>query len=162
VLQKKKRQRGNKKNPNSPSISQRGILVKIKSISSGIELIKTHTINSNDSGDKDPTNKNLEKTHVVHTSIKRKRETQKMGLEILEIEESPRAMDVDEVIEEPNWSKQTLMETREIVEASVTQYPKIFEEESITLHHTAYHKTSEKFLIEKVNMKNKKVSEKWK
>jgi hypothetical protein len=33
--------------------------------------------------------KNIEKSHVVHTSTKRKRETQKMRLEIPEIEESP-------------------------------------------------------------------------
>jgi len=54
------------------------------------------------------------------------------------------------------------LENQEIVEALVTQEPKIFEEESVTLHHTAYHKSSKKLLIEKVNMKNKKVSEKWK
>jgi hypothetical protein len=44
----------------------------------------------------------MEKYHVVHTSTKIKRETQKMGLKILEIEESPQAMNVDEVLEEPN------------------------------------------------------------
>jgi hypothetical protein len=31
----------------------------------------------------------LEKYHVVYTHVKRKRETQKMGLEIPEIQESP-------------------------------------------------------------------------
>jgi len=41
-------------------------------------------------------------------------------------------MDVDEVIEESKWSEKTLLETREIVEALVTQEPKIFEEEYIT------------------------------
>ena len=47
----------------------------------------------------------------------------KWDKEILEIEESPQAMDVDEVIEEPSWSKKRLLETREIVEALVTQEP---------------------------------------
>jgi hypothetical protein len=47
----------------------------------------------------------ITKSHVAHTSIKTKRETKKMGLDVLEIEESPRAMEVDEVIEEPIWSK---------------------------------------------------------
>jgi hypothetical protein len=71
-------------------------------------------------------------------------------------------MDVDEVIEEPNCSEKILLETREIVEALVTQELEIFEEEFFTLHHVAYLKNSKKLLIEKVNMKNKKVSEKWK
>jgi hypothetical protein len=54
------------------------------------------------------------------------------------------------------------METREIVEDLASQEPKIFEEEFVTLHHVTYHKNSKKLLIEKVNMKNKKVVEKWK
>jgi len=37
----------------------------------------------------------------------------------------------------------------------------IFEEESITLHHVSYNKESKKLLIEKLNLKNKKVVEKW-
>jgi hypothetical protein len=39
--------------------------------------------------------------------------------------------------------------------------PLIFEEESITLHHVAFNKESKKLLIEKINLKNKKVVEKW-
>jgi uncharacterized membrane protein len=70
-------------------------------------------------------------------------------------------MDVDNVLEEPNWSEQRLVETQEIAEALVTQESKMFEEESITLHHATYHKSSNKLLIVKVNMKNKKVFEKW-
>ena len=66
-------------------------------------------------------------------------------------------MEVDEVIEEPSWTEQTLMETREIVEDLTSQEPKIFEQEYFTLHHVTYHKNSNKLLIEKVNMKNKKV-----
>jgi hypothetical protein len=38
----------------------------------------------------------------------------------------------------------------------------VFEEESITLHHATYNKNSKKLFIEKVNLKNKKISEKWK
>jgi hypothetical protein len=71
-------------------------------------------------------------------------------------------MDVDKVIEEPNRSKKILVETREIVDALVTQESKILEEEYDTLHHTTYDTNSRKLLIEKFNMKNKKVSEKWK
>jgi hypothetical protein len=59
----------------------------------------------------------LEKYHVVHTSIKIKRETKKTRLDVLEIEERPQAIKVYEVIQEPSWSKKILMETREIVEA---------------------------------------------
>jgi hypothetical protein len=55
-----------------------------------------------------------------------------------------------------------MIETRVIAEELASQEPKIFEEESVTLHHMTYHKNSKKLLIEKVNLKNKKVSEKWK
>ena len=64
---------------------------------------KTYVGNSNDGNDKDPMKKNLEKSHVVHTYVKRKRETQKRGLEIPEIQEISLTMVVDEVIEEPSW-----------------------------------------------------------
>ena len=73
---------------------------------------KTLVGNSDGGDDQDPTKKNLEKSHVVHTSAKRKRVTEKMGLEILETQESPLAMDVDEIIEEPSWSEQRLLETK--------------------------------------------------
>jgi hypothetical protein len=55
-----------------------------------------------------------------------------------------------------------LLETREIVDAIMTQDPKIFEEESVTLHHMAYNRETKKLLLEKVNTKNKKSSERWK
>jgi hypothetical protein len=116
------------KNSNSTSVSQRSTLAKTKPRSSGLETWKTLVENSDDGGDKDPMNKNLETSHVVHTSVNRKRETRKMGLEIPKIEESPGAMDVVEVIDEPSWSEKQLLETREIVEALVTQEPNIFEE----------------------------------
>jgi len=53
-------------------------------MSSGLETRKNIFVNSNDGGDKDPTNKNIEISHVVHTSAKRKREIKKKGLEIPE------------------------------------------------------------------------------
>jgi hypothetical protein len=43
----------------------------------------------------------------------------------------------------------------------VTQEPTIFKEDSVTLHHTTDNRNSKKMLIQKVNMKNKKVFEKW-
>jgi hypothetical protein len=46
------------------------------------------------------------------------------------------------VIEEPSWSEQRLIETRVIAKELDSQEPKIFEEESVMLHHVAYHKIS--------------------
>jgi hypothetical protein len=40
-------------------------------------------------------------------------------------------------------------------DAMITQDPEIFEEESITLCHTAYNYETKKLLLEKVNTKNK-------
>jgi hypothetical protein len=71
-------------------------------------------------------------------------------------------MDMDELIEEPRWSAQILLETREIANAMITQNPKIFEEESGTLNHATYNRETKKLIIEKVNTKNKKSSERWK
>jgi hypothetical protein len=51
------------------------------------------------------------------------------------------------------------LETWGIVEDVLTQEPKIFEEEYVTLHHRTYHKNSKKLLIEKVNMKIRKCLE---
>jgi hypothetical protein len=67
--------------------------------------------NSDDGDDKDPLKTNLEKSYVVHTFAKRKRDTKKTRLEIPEIQESPQVIDVDEIIEEPSWSEQRLLET---------------------------------------------------
>jgi hypothetical protein len=39
--------------------------------------------------------------------------------------------------------------------------PIVFEEESVTLHRAAFNQNSKKLQIEKVNLKNKKVAEKW-
>jgi hypothetical protein len=54
------------------------------------------------------------------------------------------------------------LETREIVESLITMEPEIFEEEFGTLHHATYNCDSKKLLLEKVNIKNKKLPERWK
>jgi hypothetical protein len=149
-------------NPNSPTTSQRSTPSRTKNKTSGMETRKTSVGGSDDGGDKDPPRKNLEKSHITYTPVKRKRNTSSTGLSIPEVQESPRAMDMDELIEEPSWSAQRLLETREIVDAMITQDPKIFEEESVTLHHVAYNRETKKLLLEKVNTKNKRSSERWK
>jgi len=55
-----------------------------------------------------------------------------------------------------------MIETRVIVEQMASQETNIFEEEYVTLHHTTYHNNAKKKFIEKVNLKNKRVSEKLK
>jgi hypothetical protein len=67
-----------------------------------LEIRKTLVRSLNDGGDKDPREKNLEKTHTVYTFAKRKRDTQKMEIQIPETQESLGEMDVDEIIREPN------------------------------------------------------------
>jgi len=42
-----------------------------------------------DGGDKESTKKTMETSHIFHTSTKRKREIQKEGQELPDIEESP-------------------------------------------------------------------------
>ena len=71
-------------------------------------------------------------------------------------------MEIEEFIEELSWSAQILLETREIVNAIITQDPKIFEEESITLHQVAYNHETKKLLLENMNTKNKTSSERQK
>jgi len=70
-------------------------------------------------------------------------------------------MDVHDLIEEPSLSEKIMRETKEITKSLTTQGLEIFEEESVTLHHMAYNRSSKKLLIEKVNTKNKKLFEKW-
>jgi hypothetical protein len=94
----KKGKRSKNKNPNSPSVSQRSTPAKTKARSGILETRKTPIGNLNDGNGKDSTKKKIEETHVVPTSAERKRETRKIRLKIPEIEESPCAMDVDEVI----------------------------------------------------------------
>jgi hypothetical protein len=46
------------------------------------------TLRSDDGGDKDPPRKNLEKSHIVYTFVKRKRNTPTTGLSIPETQET--------------------------------------------------------------------------
>jgi hypothetical protein len=39
--------------------------------------------------------------------------------------------------------------------------PLVFKEEIFTLHHSCFNQNSKKLQVEKVNMKSKKVAEKW-
>ena len=71
-------------------------------------------------------------------------------------------MDMDKLIEEPDWTTQKLLDTREIVDDIMTQDPEIFEEEFPTLHHATYNRETKNLLLEKVNTKNKKSSKQWK
>jgi hypothetical protein len=48
-----------------------------------------------------------------------------------------------------------------IVRELTTQEPIIFEEDSLTLNHATFNKSSLKLVIEKTNAKNKKIQEKW-
>jgi hypothetical protein len=141
------------KNPNSLTVAQKSTSVRTKPRSSGLEMRKTDVGSSNDGSDKDPTKKNLEKTHIVYTFSKRKRDTKKIGLGVLETQERPWVMDVDKIIKEPSWFEQILLETQEIIESLVTREPKILEKEFLSLHHAAYNRASKKLLIEKVNTK---------
>jgi hypothetical protein len=86
----------------------------------------------------------------MYTSIKRKINTQTTRLGIPETQEIPLAMDVYELIEEHNRSMQRLLETREIIEALITQELEIFEEESITFHHATYDQVSKKLVTRKI------------
>jgi hypothetical protein len=71
-------------------------------------------------------------------------------------------MDIDELIKEPSWYTQRLLETREIANVMITQDPEIFEEEYVILHHASYNCESMKLLLEKVKTKNKRSSKRWK
>ena len=68
-----------------------------------METTKASVGGSNNDGDKDPPRKSLEKYHIAYTYVKRKRNTSTTMLSIHEIQESPRAMYIDEFNEEPSW-----------------------------------------------------------
>jgi hypothetical protein len=76
-----------------------------------METMKTSNGGLDDSGDKEPLRKNVEKVHITYTPIKIKRNTSSTRLSIHGVQESPRAMDMVELNEEPSWSAQRLMET---------------------------------------------------
>jgi len=68
-------------------------------------------------------------------------------------------MDIE--VEESNYATQRLLENREITQEWACQEPLVFEEKYVTLHHMDLNKEYKKLLIEKINLKNKKVYEKW-
>jgi hypothetical protein len=69
-------------------------------------------------------------------------------------------MEVSVEEEDLDWSAQRFLENREITQQLACQEPLVFEEEYVTLHHVAFNKESKKLLIDKINLKNKKVPEK--
>jgi hypothetical protein len=54
-----------------------------------------------------------------------------------------------------------MIECRIVAKELACEEPLVFEEESITLHHATFNKNSKKLQVDKVNLKNKKVVEKW-
>jgi hypothetical protein len=58
----------------------------------------------------------MEKSSIVHTYIKRKREVHKEGQGLLEVEECPKDMEIDGMIEEPSWEEQRMIKNRVIAE----------------------------------------------
>jgi hypothetical protein len=56
-------------------VSQKSTTVRTKTNNNGMEMRKTLVESSNDGNDKDPPKKNLEKSHIVYTSTKRKMDT---------------------------------------------------------------------------------------
>jgi len=123
---------------------------------------KTPVGGSDDGGDKKTPMKTLKKTHIAYTPIKIKINLSSVEINALEVQESPHAMDMDEIIEEPGWFMERLLETIEIVDPMMTRDPEIFEEESFTMHHVTYNCETKKLLLEKVNTKKKNSLERWK
>jgi len=66
------------------------------------------------------------------------------------------------MIEDLSWAEQRLIKRRVIDKELASQEIEIFEEEYLTFHHATFNKNSKKLLIEKVNLKDKNVSGKWK
>jgi len=98
----------------------------MKNKTSRMGTIKKLVGDSNDGGDKNHQEKSLRK-HMLHTPIKRKINMSSVEINAPEYQESPHAMDIDEIIEEPDCSAQRLVETREIVDSIMNQDPEIFE-----------------------------------
>ena len=70
------RQHGRKttnQNPNSPTTSQRSTPSRMKSRTNEMDTRKTSIGGLDDSEDKNPPRKSLEKTHIAYTHVKRKR-----------------------------------------------------------------------------------------
>jgi len=62
------------------------------------------------------------KKHIshTHTPLKRKINISSMEINAPEVHEIPHAINMDELIEEPRWSAERLLEIREIVDAIIT------------------------------------------
>jgi hypothetical protein len=75
----------------------------MKRRTSGIDTRKTLVGGSEDGGDKNPPRKSLEKKHVAYTPIKRKINLASVEINASKVKEIPHAMDMDEIIEEPDW-----------------------------------------------------------
>jgi hypothetical protein len=115
--------------------------------------------NSGDGGDENPPKGNIGKTHISPVALKRKRDVTQKGEKEIPVPE-PEDMEVDVEEEELDWATQILLENREITQELACQEPLIFRR---NLSHctTTFNKESKKLLIEKINLKNKKVVEKW-
>jgi hypothetical protein len=70
-------------------------------------------------------------------------------------------MEVDNDNQVPEWVVVQIVESQQLVEELACEGPTIFEEQSLTLHNTKYNKEARKVQIEKIHVKNKKVTEKW-
>jgi hypothetical protein len=70
-------------------------------------------------------------------------------------------MELDAKEEGIEWATNKLLENIQITQELVFQEPLIFEEDYITLYHVDLNRESKKLLIEKVNLKKKRVVEKW-
>jgi len=103
-----------------------------------INTRKTLVGGSNDGGDKKSPRKSLEKTHIAYTLVKRKRNLSLVDINASEVQEIPHAMDMDEIIEEPSWFVQNLLETREISDAMMTRILKYLKRNPslCTMRHT--------------------------
>jgi hypothetical protein len=74
------------KNQNSPIVSRNVTLLRTKPMSSYLKMRKTITESLDDGSSKDPTKKNIEKSHTIYTSSKRKMDMyKKHGYEYLKL-----------------------------------------------------------------------------
>jgi hypothetical protein len=112
-------------------------------------------------GEKNHPKVNLENPQKLPISRKRKRGTSKDGEsdDIPGEEIVPKDMELDVNVEEIEFAdeEQMIQESRMISRELSTQEPIIFEEESLTLHHATFNKSSRKLVIEKINAKNKNI-----
>jgi hypothetical protein len=107
----------------------------------------------------DPPPIDIEKSHVI-SQQKRKRspsinDSQNSGslrnVVDMEIDNAPML----------DWVALRIVESQQIAEELAHEEPTIFEEQSLTLHNAKYNKEERKLQIEKVHVKNKKVTKTW-